>query len=437
MTITTNSDVARSAVEIKTVRKLRRRLVPFLFTIFVIAFIDRTNIGFAALTMNKELAIASEQFGLLSGIFFIGYFLFEVPSNLLLHKIGARIWIARILITWGLIATLTGFVQNVHQLYFMRFLLGLAEAGYFPGIVLYLTYWFRQRDLAQTTALFMAGLPVTSIVGGPLSGLIMDHVHWLGLSNWRWLLILEGLPAVVFGVITYWALPNRPEDARFLDPDEKDWLLSQLKEEEQKKLDRGHCSAIDAAKNPRVWHLTVTYFGVTIGAYALNFWAPQVIRLSAGQSSNVEVGISLMIINLLGLSVMFFVSRSSDRKLERRWHVAIPLTVGGTALLLLGMPHSAVLSVAFLSLLAIGVYSALGPFWALPNEFLAGYSAAVGIALINSIGNLGGFVGPYTIGAVSRVTGSIYYGLALSGGALLVSAMLVLLLRKKPLTDTP
>lgn len=431
MTITANSDVVRSAVEVKTVRKLRRRLVPFLFAIFVIAFIDRTNIGFAALTMNKELAIASEQFGLLSGIFFIGYFLFEVPSNLLLHKIGARIWIARILITWGLIATLTGFVQNVHQLYFMRFLLGLAEAGYFPGIVLYLTYWFRQRDLAQTTALFMAGLPVTSIVGGPLSGLIMDHVHWLGLSNWRWLLILEGLPAVVFGIITYWALPNRPEDARFLEPDEKGWLLSQLKEEEQKKLDRGHCSAIDAAKNPRVWHLTAIYFGVTVGSYALNFWAPQVIRLSTGQSSNFAVGISLMIINLLGLAVMVFVSRSSDQKLERRWHVAIPLTVGGTALLLLGIPHSAVLSVAFLSLLAIGVYSALGPFWALPNEFLAGYSAAVGIALINSVGNLGGFVGPYTIGAVSRVTGSIYYGLALSGGAMLCSAMLVLLLRKK------
>src|SRR5215472_7372370 len=216
---------------IATVRKIRLRLISFLFTIFVIAFVDRINIGFAALTMNRDLAIASQQFGFLSGIFFFGYFLFEVPSNYLLHKIGARVWIARILLTWGLIATLTGFVQNVHQLYVMRFLLGVAEAGYFPGIVLYLTYWFRQRDMAQTVALFMTGLPVTSIVGAPISGIILDHVHWLGLSSWRWLLVLEGLPAVLFGFLTYLLLPNSPMHARFLDSAEKNWLLTELKTE--------------------------------------------------------------------------------------------------------------------------------------------------------------------------------------------------------------
>src|SRR5437773_9422576 len=203
-------DTRTDAVEARTIRKVRTRILPFLFLLYIICFLDRINIGFAALTMNKELAITSQQFGLVAGIFFLGYFLFEIPSNLLLHKLGARIWIARILITWGILAMLTGLVQSVDQLYAVRFLLGLAEAGYFPGIALYLTYWFRQRDQAQAIALFLTGIPVTSILGAPLSGFILDHVHWLSISSWRWLLILEGIPAVVGGVLTYFLLPSRP-----------------------------------------------------------------------------------------------------------------------------------------------------------------------------------------------------------------------------------
>src|SRR6266700_7027826 len=216
------------SIEAGTIRKVRTRILPFLFLLYIICFLDRINIGFAALTMNEELAITSQQFGLLSGIFFFGYFLFEVPSNLLLHKLGARIWIARILITWGILATLTGLVQSVHQLYAVRFLLGLAEAGYFPGIALYLTYWFRQRDQAQAIALFLAGIPVTSILGAPVSGFILDHVHWLSVSSWRWLLILEGIPAVVGGVLTYFLLPSRPAEAKFLSKEEKDWIEAEL-----------------------------------------------------------------------------------------------------------------------------------------------------------------------------------------------------------------
>src|SRR6516165_12269267 len=216
-----SAEVPTLSIGTRTIQKVRIRILPFVFLFYVIAFLDRVNIGFAALTMNKELGITSQQFGLLVGIFFLGYFIFEVPSNILLHKIGARIWIARILISWGTVAVLTGFVQTVHQLYLARFLLGLGEAGFYPGILLYLTYWFRRREQAQAIALFMTGIPISNVLGAPVSGLILDHVHWLGLSSWRWLMVLEGVPAVIFGVLTYFSLPNRPAEARFLTESEK------------------------------------------------------------------------------------------------------------------------------------------------------------------------------------------------------------------------
>jgi ACS family tartrate transporter-like MFS transporter len=228
----------QASLGIRTVRKLKVRLLPWLFLLFVVAYIDRINIGFAALTMNRELGISSRQFGIVAGIFFLGYFIFEVPSNLLLHKIGARIWMARILLTWGILAIATGFVRNLHQLYAVRFLLGVAEAGYFPGIVLYLTYWFPQRERAQTVALFAAAVPIASIVGGPISGAILDHAHWLGVSSWRWLLILEGLPAILCGLATYFVLPSWPSEGRFLSSEEREWLRADLAREQQQKLER-------------------------------------------------------------------------------------------------------------------------------------------------------------------------------------------------------
>src|SRR5215813_10509142 len=227
---------ASNLVEAETIRKLRIRLLPFLFVLFVLAFIDRINLGFAALTMNRELAITSQQFGFAAGIFFWGYFLFEIPSNIILHKIGVRVWIARILITWGAVATLTGFVQSVHQLYVARFALGLAESGYFPGILLYLGYWFRQREKAQAIALILIGIPLASVLGGPISGFILDHAHWFGLSSWRWLLILEGLPAAMFAFLVPVLLPNKPAEARFLTTDEKAWIAEQLEREDRLKF---------------------------------------------------------------------------------------------------------------------------------------------------------------------------------------------------------
>jgi len=420
----------------RTIQKIRFRILPFVFALFVVALIDRNNIGFAALTMNKELAISSQQFGFIFGIFFFGYFLFEIPSNLLLHQIGARVWIARILLTWGLVAMLTGFVHTVQQLYIARFVLGLAEAGYFPGIILYLTYWFPQREQARALALFMIGIPVTTILGAPVSGFILDHVHWLGVSSWRWLLILEGAPAIVCGALTYLLLPGGPQEARFLDSEEKEWIQAELQREEQQKFTRRSYSVLQALASGRVWVLVLIYFGITVAIYALNSWAPQLVRSLSSLYSNSTIALLVMIPSLVGLAAMILVSRSSDRTLERRYHVAIPALATGTALVLLGTRPSAFLSVALLCLLAAGVFSCLGPFWTLPSEFLTGYSAAAGIALINSVGNLGGFVGPATIGFISQRTGTLSAGLALSGIPMFLSAALVLLLPKQTRTLT-
>ena len=427
-----NETTARStSIETRTIQKVRIRVLPFVFLLFVIAQLDRNNIGFAALTMNRELAINSQQYGLVFGVFFFGYFLFEIPSNLLLHRIGARVWIARILITWGIVAMLTGFAQNVSQLCVARFLLGLAEAGYFPGIVLYLTYWFPQREQARAFALLVAATPVTAILGSPVSGLILDHAHWLSVSSWRWLLILEGIPAVVAGALTYFLLPSRPQQAKFLTADEKEWIQAELGREEQQKLERRQYSALQALASARVWHLVLIYFGMMIGWYALQSWTPQLMRSLSSPYSNSMIGFLVAIPHVVGLAAMIFVSRSSDRRLERRYHVAIPAIVAGLALALLGTTSSVFFSVTLLCLLAAGVYSILGPLWTLPSEFLTGFAAAAGIALINSVGNLGGFAGPYMIGAITMRTGSLYAGLAIAGVALFISATFVLLLPRE------
>jgi ACS family tartrate transporter-like MFS transporter len=294
--------IASLAIGTNTIQKIQARIIPFIFLLYIIAFLDRNNIAFAALTMNKELGITSQQFGLLAGIFFLGYLLFEIPSNLLLHKIGARIWIPRILITWGTVAALTGFVHTVPQLYVMRFLLGLAEAGYFPGIVLYLTYWFPRREQARAIALFLIGVPVTTILGAPVSGFILDHVHWLGLASWRWLLILEGLPAILFGFLASFLLPSRPQEASFLAADEKECIRAELAREEQEKLQQRRYSTLQALANTRVWHLVLIYFGMTIGMYSLNFWAPQLVKSLSGLYSNGVIGLLVTIPSVVGLT---------------------------------------------------------------------------------------------------------------------------------------
>lgn len=426
-------DMVANPMEAALVRKLKIRLLPFLFVLFVLAFIDRINLGFAALTMNQELAITTQQFGFAAGIFFWGYFLFEIPSNLILQKIGARVWIARILITWGAIATLTGFVHSVHQLYVARFSLGIAESGYFPGIVLYLGYWFGRREKAQAIALILIGIPLASILGGPISGFILDHARWLGLSSWRWLLILEGAPAATLAFLVPFLLPSIPGEAKFLTAHEKAWIGEKLEREDRLKLaaKKQSISVAQTLLNPRVWHVACIGFCHGFASYTFSFWLPQVMKSLFSGRSNTLVGIAVMIPSLLALIAMVAASRHSDRTLERRYHLVLLSILAGIAFLLLGVPRSPLFSVVLFSAVAVGNYSFLPIFFSLPGEFLTGSSAAAGIALVTSVANLGGFAGPFTVGLLRQRTGSFYPGLICAGIFFLVSASLAFVLPKR------
>lgn len=416
----------------KTIRKLQWRLIPFLFLLYVISFIDRANVSFAALTMNKDLAISSEQFGWIAGIFFFGYVLSGIPSNLLLHKFGARVWIAVILVVWGFFALAMGFVHSVGELYVLRFLLGVAEGGYFPGVALYLTYWFRQKEQAQCIALFLTGVPASNVIGAPISGWLLDHIHWMHWPSWRWLLVLEAIPAVIFGVATYFVLPSKVSDAKFLTGSEREWVLRELEEEQKAKAAVKQAGTLEALKIWRVWHSGLLVFTSNCGVYMLAFWMPQLIKFASGQLSNSAIGRLVMIPHLFGLLAMVAVSRSSDRHFERRLHLAIPAAFAGTAMALLGSPHSIALSIVLLAVSVAGMFSVYGPAYSLPSELLSGSAVAAGLGLASSIANSAGFVGPYAAGWISQRTGSLYGGLSAAGISLFACAALALLLPKKP-----
>lgn len=408
-----------------TARTIRRRLLPFLFALYVVAYLDRINVGFAALTMNQELGLSSQQYGLLSGIFFWGYFLFEVPSNLILERIGARVWIARILISWGVVSLATAFAQSALQLYVARILLGVAEAGFFPGIVLYLTYWFRQGELAGVIGLFMTALPTASIVGGPVSGWILDNVHGFGLSSWRWVLLLEALPAVIGGIGTYWFLPNGPADARFLTAERKRALLVTLRGEPETKFGSERSSVLRTIGSPRVLYLAAVAFLFMTGSYVTGFWMPQTIRAAGHGLSHSTIGLLVMPPNLIGLCVMVLVSRSSSRRGERHWHAALSLLGASVAFCFVGSAGTLWACIALWSLATSGLYGFIGPFWSMPGQFLTGRAAATALAAICSLGNLAGFVALAVLGSMAGRAGGVAEGFHWVAAALLLGALLL------------
>jgi ACS family tartrate transporter-like MFS transporter len=411
------------------VHKITWRIIPFVFILYVISYLDRANIGYAALQMNRELALSSEAFGLISGIFFIGYFAFEVPSNIALNRFGARVWIARILLTWGAISFACGFVQDATQLYVLRFLLGVAEAGFFPGIIVYLTYWFRQKELATTVALFTAAIPVSYIIGAPLSTWIMDNVGCLGLSGWRWMLMMEAAPAVIGGIVCLLYLPDRPQDAGWLTQAEKRWLLSEQDKDRKARPAAGHLGLRRTLGNPRVLYLSFIYFVYQCGSLGTGYWMPQIIKSFSSRLTHTEIGLIAMIPYLFATIVMIAWSRRSDRRAERRLHAALPLGVAACAMLATGLVADPVAAIAMISLALAGLYAFKSPFWALPTLFLSRESASVSIAVINSIGNLGGFVGPFFIGYVKDATHSATTGLMLLAALVCVAFLMTLLIR--------
>jgi MFS transporter, ACS family, tartrate transporter len=412
-------------------RQVRRQLLPFLFLMYVVAYLDRINVGFAALTMNHELGLSSSQYGLLSGIFFLGYFLFEVPSNLILERVGARLWIARILLSWGAVSLLTAFARSAQQLYLARFLLGVAEAGFFPGILLYLSYWFRQRSMAQAIGLFMTALPTASIIGGPLSGWILDHVHAGGLSSWRWVLILEALPAIACGLLCYRLLPNGPAQAKFLAPEQSSRLASVLRAEAGSRAQAGHATILRTLGNPRVLYLALIAFLFMTGSYVTGFWMPQSIKVAGHGLSHLAIGLLVSVPNIIGLCVMVLVSKSSTQRAETDWHAALSLLAAAAAFCFVGTAASLPACVLLWSVATSGLYGFIGPFWAMPGQFLTGRPAAVALAAICSIGNLAGFAGLTAFGSMAGRAGGLAAGFRMIAVALSLGAALLLAQRMR------
>lgn len=417
--------------EKKTIRKVTRRIIPLLFLLYIISYLDRANVGYAALEMNEALGLTSKMFGLVTGIFFIGYFLFEVPSNILMQKFGARVWITRILFTWGIISMATGFAQNATQLYIIRFLLGIAEAGLFPGIILYLTYWFRAKERASTIAMFMTAIAVSYIIGAPVSTLIIDHIHWMNVPGWRWMFIIEGAPAVILGFVTYFYLTDRPEQAKWLTAEEKNWLMAELRKDEElrEKQGRQASSHKTALIDPKLWYLALIYFVYTAGTLGVGYWMPQIIKGLSSYLSNTQIGFIATIPYIIASIVMNYWSRRSDRTGERRMHTALPLLVAGLTLLSVGMVSNPFIAMIFITISLAAMYCFKGPFWSLPTMILSPATVAVGIAVINSIGNLGGFVGPYAVGWLKDATGKMQAGLIFLSMILIIAFLLVLAMK--------
>ncbi|HEY3972903.1 MAG TPA: MFS transporter [Candidatus Sulfotelmatobacter sp.] len=418
-------ETAPERLESAVVSRVMWRLMPFLFLLYIVAYLDRINVGFGILQMRGQLGLSDRVYGRAAGMFFAGYFFFQLPSNLVLEKFGVRRWISGLMITWGVISCLMIFIRGPISFYAMRFLLGAAEAGFFPGMILYMKRWFPANARARAVAWFMMANPIAGIVGSPISGALLG-LSGKGLSGWQWMFLMEGIPAILLGFTVYWVLADNPKEASWLKGEERAWLLDRLSREQQAESVASSSSFWEVLISPKIWALSLVYFGVSTTMYGVTLWLPSVIQSLSGLS-NFATGMVAVLPFLVTAVAMVLVGMRSDRTGERRWHTAIPAFVGAVALVAAGYGRSTVVVVAGVGLGLVGAESMVGPFWAMATSRMSGLSAAAGIAVINSLANLGGYYGPDIIGFFRKLNGGFRGGLlaigatlALSGGIALV-----------------
>ncbi|MCH6470059.1 MFS transporter [Sinomonas terrae] len=424
-----------TSVERSAVKKVALRLVPFVALMFFINYLDRTAISFAGPNgMNHDLALSAAQFGFASGVFFIGYILLEVPSNLALHRFGARRWLARIMVSWGIVAALFTWVPNSEGLYLLRFALGVAEAGFFPGAILFLSLWVPAKHRSRILALFYLAQPLTTVIGAPLAGALMQHGVF-GLEGWRFMYLAVSLPAIAIGVLCWFFLSDRPGQAKWLTPAEKEWLTATLAKEAKTSTAGQHVSAWKALGNGRVWTLSLIYFGFIYGLYALGFFLPTIIKGFEAQFGTrfdvFQQGLITTIPYLPAAVVLWLWSRDATRRGVRTWHIAVPAAVGGVSIPLALATNNPAATVAVITVTACAIFAALPNFWTVPTQFLTGAAAAAGIALINTVGNIAGFAAGYVTGALKDWTGGYLVPMSVVGGFMVLSAVLMVVLARR------
>lgn len=407
-----------------TLRKVRRRLMPLIVLLYFVAYLDRNNVGFAKLGMQGDIGLTEAAYGLGAGIFFLGYALLEIPSNGGMYRYGARKWIARILISWGIFATAMFLVNGETTFYIIRFLLGAAEAGFFPAILFYLTLWFPAAQRVTVLGIFILAQPISNALGAPVSGMLLGLEGVAGLHGWQWLYIIEGIPAIVLGLITPFVMTDRPEHAKWLKPEERDWLATTMSKELADKQKSGNHNFLAGLKDPRTLAYSALYFGLVCGIYGLGLWMPTIVK-ALGKFDTVQVGFIVFIPYAIAAVFVYFWSKRSDRTGNRVWHASVSMVIAAVGLLGAGylLPVNAVLAMVFLTLAAMGIYSAIAPFLAMPSAALTGAAAAAGLAMVNSLGNLGGFVAPYIVGILKDATGNSQSGLTFLAACLAITAV--------------